>query len=141
MKTNMLSNFEPYDYPLFNYVRLPAVIIEDQTKKELGLASEVDNYEVLRALVWEGFKKKVPKGVIRSVEKLVKRQSNQAPVWLSDSEYKFAPVTVALLGNGSNEKGSNILRRGIKNIRKHKSGKGDGLPPKAKPLLSYMSLR
>ena len=115
-------------------------IVDASTTSMLGDGSSEAGAKVLKDFE-NNIKKKVPKGVIRSVEKLVKRQSNQAPVWLSDSEYKFAPVTVALLGNGSNEKGSNILRRGIKNIRKLKSGKGDGLPPKAKPLLSYMSLR
>lgn len=101
------------------------------------------------AKVWQQFekdiKKRVPKKVLHHVEKLVKKKSQQVPVWLSDSEYKLDPVTVSVIPYAlgekkiSNERGADILRAAIKNIRKHKSQAGPGLPPKAKPLLEYMS--
>jgi len=92
-------------------------------------------------------KNKVPKKIVKTVEKLVKHRSQQVPVWLSNDEYKSDPVAVSLvpLAFGkkqiSNEKGADILRATIKNIRKHKSSAGSGLPPKAKPLLQYISAR
>jgi hypothetical protein len=92
-------------------------------------------------------KSKVPKGTLKSLEKLIKHRSQQVPVWLSDSEYKSDPVTVSLIPlvmgekKISNEKGADILRATIKNIRKHKSVSGSGLPPKSKPLLEYISVR
>lgn len=90
-------------------------------------------------------KKKVPSTILKQVERLVKKKSQQVPVWLSDSEYKIDPVTVSLLPYSlgekkiSNERGADILRSTIKNIRKHKSQAGSGLPPKAKPLMEYIS--
>jgi hypothetical protein len=87
---------------------------------------------------------KIPKKTLKSVEKLVKNRSKQVPVWLSNDEYKSDPVTVSLIPFAmgekkiSNEKGADILRSTIKNIRKHKSSSGSGLPPKAKSLLEYM---
>lgn len=115
-------------------------IIDASTTSMLGDGSSEAGGKVLKDFELS-VKKKIPKNAMRSVEKLIKRQSNQAPVWLSNDEYKFDPLTVAVLGRGSNEKGSNILRSMVKNIRRHKSEKGDGLPPKAKPLLAYMSSR
>ena len=88
---------------------------------------------------------KVPKRVLKGVEKLVKKRSQQVPVWLSNDEYKSDPVAVSLIPFAmgkkqiSNEKGADILRSVIKNIRKHKSSAGSGLPPKAKSILEYIS--
>jgi hypothetical protein len=90
---------------------------------------------------------KVPKRILSHVEKLVKKRVSQVPVYLSDRERKTDPVTVSLvplvMGKKqiSNKKGADILRSTIKNIRKHKSSAGSGLPPKAKPLLQYISAR
>lgn len=112
-------------------------IIDASTTSMLGDGSSDAGAKVLKEFELS-VKKKIPKKMISSVEKLIKRQSKQAPVWLSNDEYKFDPLTVAVLGRGSNEKGSDILRDMVKNIRKHKSEKGDGLPPKAKPLLAYL---
>jgi len=115
-------------------------IIDASTTSMVGDGSSDAGAKVLKEFELS-VKKKIPKNKISSIEKLVKRQSKQAPVWLSNDEYKFDPLTVAILGEGSNEKGSDILRDMVKNIRKHKSEKGDGLPPKAKPLLAYISAR
>jgi hypothetical protein len=88
---------------------------------------------------------KVPKNILKSVEKMVKKRSQQVPVWLSNDEYKSDPVAVSLIPFAmgkkeiSNEKGAEILRSAIKNIRKHKSSAGSGLPPKAKSILEYIA--
>lgn len=94
----------------------------------------------------EHVRRKVPKKILKSVEKLAKKRSKKVPVWLSDREYKSDPVVVSLipyvLGRKeiSNEKGADILRATIKRVRKHKTQAGSGLPPKAKPLLEYMRM-
>lgn len=67
--------------------------------------------------------------------------SRQLPVYLSDSEYKFDPVTVTMLGKGSNVKGAAMLKSMVKNLRAHKALKGGGLPPKAKSPWSYIQAR
>lgn len=102
------------------------------------------------AKVWNDLeqkvKRKIPKNILLNVEKSIKKNSHQVPVWLSDSEYKIDPVTVACLPYAlgenkiSNERGANILRTAIKKIRKHKAQAGSGLPPKAKPLLEYIRM-
>lgn len=86
-------------------------------------------------------KKKFPKKVVKAVEKQCAKKLSLVPVWLSNDEYKFDPVTVTLLGNGSNKKGSDKIRKMIVNLRKHKISKGDKLPPKAKTPLEYMNMR
>lgn len=85
-------------------------------------------------------KSKFPKKFMRQVEKQVSRTSSQVPVWLSEGEHKIDPVTVTLLGRGSNVKGADILKNMVIKLRKHKISKGDGLPPKAKHPLQYISI-
>jgi len=80
----------------------------------------------------EHIRRKFPKHLMKDVEKIVSKTSEMMPVWLSDGEYKFDPITVTALGKGSNEKGASILKDMVNNLRKHKSSKGSGLPPKAK---------
>jgi hypothetical protein len=95
----------------------------------------------------DDIKRAVPKKIRAYAEKLVKKNCKQAPVYLSNDEYKSDPVVVSLipyaLGHKqiSNEKGADILREGIKRLRKHKSSSGSGLPPKAKPIIEYMLAR
>lgn len=119
--------------------RVPAgsYIIDASTTSMLGDGSSTAGAKVLKEFETK-VKKSSPKEIINHVKKTVRKESGQVPVWLSDSEYKFDPTTVALLGRGSNEHGADILRNTVKNIRKHKTIKGDGLPPKAKPLVAYM---
>lgn len=120
-------------------------IWDASTISMLGDGSSTAGAKVIRQFE-SRIKNKVPKTIVRNVEKLVKKSTQQVPVWLSDNEYKSDPVTVSLipLAMGkkkiSNKAGADILRSTIKNIRKHKSSAGSGLPPKAKPLLEYISI-
>ena len=58
---------------------------------------------------------------------------------ISEGEYRIEPHEVTALGEGSNEKGSKILKQMVSNIRTHKGFKG--FPPKAKSLENYMKIR
>lgn len=84
-------------------------------------------------------KKKFSKHLPVHVEKKIKAKTQQIPVFLSDSEYKFDPVTVTMLGKGSNDKGAALLKQMVLKVRKHKISNGDGLPPKAKDPFAYIS--
>lgn len=75
---------------------------------------------------------------VRLSDKQVKDTIPQVPVWLSNDEYKFDPLTVTMLGGGSNKHGAKLLKRMVRNLRKHKHSNGDGLPPKAKNPAQYM---
>lgn len=77
-------------------------------------------------------KRGIPKHHYVEIEEKVISRSPQLPVFLSNDEYKFDPTTVSILGGGSNEKGSRILKEMVRNLRRHKNGNGDRLPPKAK---------
>jgi hypothetical protein len=83
-------------------------------------------------------KSKFPKKFLKRIEKDISKISSQVPVWLSEGEHKIDPVTVTLLGDGSNVKGADILKSMVIKLRKHKISKGDGLPPKAKRPMQYI---
>lgn len=83
---------------------------------------------------------KFPNKFIKQVEKQVSKTHSQVPVWLSDGEYKFDPVTVTLLGGGSNSAGSEMLKEMVIKLRKHKISKGHDLPPKARHPMQYISM-
>jgi len=59
-------------------------------------------------------------------------------VAVSDGEGKLPPKVVASIGGGSSEKGAKILEAMIKNIRADKTRNKSGMPPKIKPLSSYL---
>lgn len=63
--------------------------------------------------------------------------ANKLEALVSDGEYYFSPQEVAKIGKGNNPKGVKLLDTLVKNVRKHKGG-STKLPPKAKPLNSYM---
>src|SRR5574338_59184 len=127
-------------------VPVGAYIWDASTTSMLGDGSSDAGAKVIKN--FESYvRSKVPKRVVSVVEKMIKKKSQQAPVYLSNDEYKTDPVTVSLIPYSmgqkiiSNEKGADILRSAIKSIRKHKSSAGSGLPPKAKPILAYISAR
>jgi len=62
---------------------------------------------------------------------------DKVPAAVSDGEFLQSPLTVTLIGGGSNQKGAKILDKVRANIRRHKSMNGGRLPPKAKPLSAY----
>jgi hypothetical protein len=94
------------------------------------------------ASVLKEFEEQVKKRYPRLKGAIIKRHitttSRQLPVWLSNDEYKFDPVTVTMLGNGSNTKGAAMLKQMVENIRRHKSLKKGGLPLKAKSPWHYL---
>ena len=56
---------------------------------------------------------------------------------ISNGEYYIPPEGVKAFGKGDTDKGINLLDTLVKNVRKHKGG-STKLPPKAKPLTSYI---
>ncbi len=56
---------------------------------------------------------------------------------VSDGEYIIRPEAVTKIGKGSNSKGAQILEYGRRKMRQHKGVKKI-LPPKSKPMVSYM---
>jgi hypothetical protein len=57
---------------------------------------------------------------------------------VSDGEYEVSPEKVTALGNGSNQRGAKILENMISQIREGKRTSGNKLPPKSKPINSYL---
>lgn len=57
---------------------------------------------------------------------------------VSNDEFEVRPDQVTALGGGSNQKGAKILEHMIKQIREQKRTSGNKLPPKSKPINSYL---
>lgn len=113
-------------------------IIDASSTSSWGDGSTKAGSNVLKEFE-EQIKRKFPKSFVKNVEKEIASHAKQVPVWLSEGEHKIDPVTVTLLGKGSNEKGAAILKKMVIDLRKHKISKGDGLPPKAKHPSAYIS--
>lgn len=56
---------------------------------------------------------------------------------VSNGEYFVSPDKVRKLGGGNSEHGSALLNKLVKNVRRHKGG-SIKLPPKSKPITSYI---
>lgn len=113
-------------------------IIDASTTSMFGDGSTKAGSDILKEFE-KHVKSKFPKGGLRQIEKEVSKKVSQVPVWLSEGEHKIDPVTVTLLGKGSNEKGAAILKEMVIKLRKHKISNGSGLPPKAKFPAHYLS--
>jgi hypothetical protein len=59
------------------------------------------------------------------------------PAKISDGEYYINAEKVTALGNGDNNKGAKILKKGIQKLRQEKRTGGQNLPKKAKPMQHY----
>jgi hypothetical protein len=114
-------------------------IIDASSTSMFGDGSSKAGSDVLKEFE-NHIKSKSPKKFLRHVEKQVAKTTSQVPVWLSQDEFKFDPVTVTLLGKGSNTQGAARLKDMVINLRKHKVSKGHGLPPKAKHPMQYISI-
>lgn len=68
---------------------------------------------------------------------LMKEKPRDVPCALSDHERVTHNPIVSLVGDGSNEKGAQILRTVTKLIRRHKNSNGDQLPPPSHGLVHY----
>jgi hypothetical protein len=64
-------------------------------------------------------------------------QKGTVKALVSPGEYYYTPEEVTALGKGDNAKGAQKMKSMVQKIRKHKGFKG--LPPKAKPITSYIS--
>lgn len=113
-------------------------IIDASSTSMLGDGSTKAGSKVLEKFENQ-IKRKFSKSFSKHIVKEVSTKSSQVPVWLSEGEYKIAPLTVTMLGHGSNKKGADILKKMIIKLREHKISKGDDLPPKAKHPLQYIS--
>lgn len=78
-----------------------------------------------------------PSGLGYYFEGHTKGQDDKIDAKLSDGEYVIPADVVAHAGDGNNAAGAKSFDKLIKTIRKKKGGKSD-LPPKIKPLISYM---
>jgi hypothetical protein len=99
------------------------------------------------SMIGDGNSKAGAEKVAKLSETLVKKAKKmknlevpqgRVPALLSDGEAVIPPEAISALGGGSNKKGAAIMKKAIENARKHKSSKGKGLPPKAKPLHKYV---
>lgn len=57
---------------------------------------------------------------------------------VSDGEYEVPPEKVTAIGRGSNQKGAQILKKFVQEIRATKRTSGKKLPPKSKPIGGYL---
>lgn len=73
--------------------------------------------------------------------KVERKPYKPVDVYLSDNEFYFTPEEVAALGGGSNQTGAFLLKKMVKNLRKHKNSNHDRLAPKAKDPLRYIGAR
>lgn len=67
-----------------------------------------------------------------------KGQDDDVNAKLSNGEFVIPADIVADLGDGNNNAGANVLYELMNNVRKHKRGGKVKLPPKAKPVSSYL---
>lgn len=114
-------------------------IIDASSTSDFGDGSTKAGGDVLKKFE-NHIRSKFPSKFVRKIEKQVLKTSSQVPVWLSEGEYKIDPVTVTLLGKGSNVVGADILKHMVVKLRKHKISKGYGLPPKARSPMQYISM-
>jgi hypothetical protein len=112
-------------------------IIDASSTSMLGDGSTQAGSDILKQMELQ-IKKKFPQHFRSAVEQSVKSNAQQVPVWLSEGEHKIDPVTVTLLGKGSNDRGAKLLKQMVIKLRKHKISKGDQLPPKAKHPFDYI---
>jgi len=102
-------------------------IIDASTVSDFGDGSTQGGFKELDRFIAPLLSRSVPKenrGVIQAL--------------LSDGEYKIPPEAVTALGKGSNQRGANILKNIVENIRKEKRTSGNKLPPKSKPINNYL---
>lgn len=112
-------------------------IIDASSTSMFGDGSTTAGSEILKEFENQ-IKKRFPKKLASHLEMDIGSRSEQVPVWLSEGEHKIDPVTVTMLGKGSNAKGAKLLKQMVIKLRKHKISKGDGLPPKAKHPAAYI---
>jgi len=62
----------------------------------------------------------------------------EVSVATSDGEGRLPPEVVASVGKGDVSKGARIIKTMVRNIREEKTRNRGGMPPKIKPLSSYM---
>lgn len=69
----------------------------------------------------------------------IKKKLKTTPGLTSSKEYQLSPLTVTLIGKGSNQRGSHKLDQGIARLMQQKSQNGSKLPPKAHSFETYLS--
>lgn len=55
-KSDFLSQFTPYSFPLLGLVRLPSIVISDEDKKEAGVKPDATNINFLKRLCFNSYK-------------------------------------------------------------------------------------
>lgn len=59
--SNFLSKFTKYEYLNFGWIKIPRVPITPEIRQQFGAPPDASNFEFLKHLTREGFKRKVPK--------------------------------------------------------------------------------
>lgn len=90
----------------------------------------------------ENFEKTIAKTKLPEVKEVIKETIKSKPLRivpcaLSNGERVTPPELVAAAGDGDFDKGSSILRKMTKELRRHKASKGLNLPPSAHDLMIY----
>lgn len=78
-------------------------------------------------------------GKIPSYGKPHEAKGGYIKAMVSNDEYEVPPEKVTALGRGSNERGAQILKKLVSQVRSQKRTSGRKLPPKAKPIGGYLS--
>ena len=77
--------------------------------------------------------------LIPQVEKQIRsKKEKKVPVYLSNDEYSVAPLTVSLIGKGSEDVGAKLLKNLMHNVRADQMRNGTNLPPKTKHPIHYL---
>lgn len=92
----------------------------------------------LPEMMYEAEEIEYPSGLGYYIAGNTKGQDDKINAKLSDGEFVVPADIVADAGDGNTEAGAEQFYTLMENIRKHKRGGKVGLPPKAKPLASYM---
>lgn len=119
----------PYDY-----LDKGDYIIDASSVSDLGdgstRAGERELFKLINSL------KHKPISVTKTT--VMKTITSKVPALLSDGEFRIPNHIVTNLGQGDNEKGAKILDKFRKLLRKDKIKNGTKLPPKAKPIETYI---
>lgn len=119
------------------HVPVNSEIIDATSVSMLGDGSSEAGAQILKRMEHQ-IKKSVSPKQIHSFTEYFEKHKGQAPVYLSNDEYRIDPVAVSIIGNGNPDRGSLEFRKMVKNLRKHKMSNGLELPPPAKNPFEYM---
>lgn len=108
-------------------------IIDASTVSDIGDGSTDAGFKEL-----DRYFSRIPSQLGNSPSQGHEKKGGYIKAMVSDGEYEVSPEKVTALGHGSNEKGAQILKKFIKEVRAKKRTSGERLPPKSKPVGGYL---